>query len=326
MILYLSLVGTKGISPFRKINLLMNSILIFMVRVFIILVISSVLISCSQKGSKNTVNKQASVNEPVIDLSTIAQMKVATADGYRKVLGKLDQGDLESIHSAILLFKNCETDSLSRDSMFVAFNDFFTNLASGYLESNEKINAQLNNSRSKDTIEQVRKLFASYGIGLASSEGEYYLEPKYEYFLANFGSGLSQAYREYLAIDLQEQKVQFSDDAAILIPLDSLASRILIRESFLEKYPTFISAKMAQDQYAQYLGAYLAGMDNSRVFNLVTNRLNEEPKKSFEAFVANHPGRKSSEVVKDYLDLLRSTNYNYTDKVDSFLLSKVYQE
>ena len=92
----------------------------------------------------------------------------------------------------------------------------------------------------------------------------------------------------------------------------------------MTKYPNFISIKMAQDQYAQYLGAYLAGMDNSRVFDQSTNRLNDSSKVSFEAFILKNPQSNSTEVVKAYLDLLKSTNFNYTDRVDSFLLEKVY--
>ena len=82
--------------------------------------------------------------------------------------------------------------------------------------------------------------------------------------------------------------------------------------------------KMAQDQYAQYLGAFLAGMDNSRVFDPETNRLSDSTKTSFESFIVKSPEGKSAEVVKAYLNLLKSTNFNYTDKVDSFLLEKVY--
>ena len=40
--------------------------------------------------------------------------------------------------------------------------------------------------------------------------------------------------------------------------------------------------------------------------------------------IVKNPESKSTELVKAYLELLKSTNFNYTDRVDSFLLEKVY--
>lgn len=297
-----------------------------MLRNIFILFIIGTLCSCNLNRTKSTGNIPTTETEPKFDIEKIAQMRLTSADGYRKVLNNLDQSDLNSIGAAVALFKNCETDTISRDSMFVAFNWFFNNVAGGYLQNNEDVNLQLENPTSKDSIDKIKTMFASYGINLASSEGTYYLEPQKSYLLTNFGPGLSQAYSDYLAIEAKEEKERFAEDGTILIPTDSLISRIIAYENFMGRYPGFISLKIAQDQYAQYLGAYLAGIDNSRIFDVATNRLNDGQKKSFEGFIIKYPGRKSAEVVKAYLDLLQNTNFIYTDKVDSFLLEWVYME
>ena len=90
------------------------------------------------------------------------------------------------------------------------------------------------------------------------------------------------------------------------------------------RYPDFIELRLAQDEYTQYLGAYLSGTDNARAFNSNTSQLQDSLKLSLESFVLNHPGSKSADLVKDYLEMLKATNFNYTEKVDSFLLEKVY--
>lgn len=293
-------------------------------RTIFILLISSFLFACNFNQSKSADPGSASKGDSTVDLEKMAQLKLTNADEYRKVLDKFDQGELASLDVASLLFKNSVTDTLTRDSMFVVFTDFYNSVAGSYLENNERINTQLEKSPSSEAVKQLKVSLASYGIVLGSSEGTFYLEPQTEYLLTNFGSLLSPAYREYLTIGSKEQKTRFAEDGTILIPSDSLTSRIVAWENFMTKYPDFVSIKMAQDQYAQYMGAFLAGMDNSRVFDSVTNRLDDSSKVAFESFVLKNPESNSTEVVKAYLDLLKSTNFNYTDRVDSFLLEKVY--
>ena len=295
-------------------------------RILLYILIICLLTSCKFIRSNNAIKNSNSDNSKTVDLNSILQTKIVTVGDYRDILHLLDQGDLKSMEVAATLLKNCEADSVSLDSMFFEYCDFLNIATSSYLENNERISSQLSNSTSKDTIDKIGNILAPYGIGLVPFEGAWYLEPQNDFLLKNFGPKLTLAYREYLNIEVREQKVRFSEDGSILIPLDSLASRIITRESFLAKYPDFISGKIAQDQYAQYLGAYLAGMDNSKVFDNVTNLLKDEPKRSFESFIALNPNTKSAEIVKAYLEMLGSTNFYYTDKVDSFLLARIYQE
>ena len=289
-----------------------------------ILLISSLLFSCDFSPSKKTDSGSLAKGDSTIDLTKVAQMKLTNAAEYRKVLDRLDPGELTSLDAASTLFKNCLADSITRDSMFVVFNDFYTNVAGSYLENNENVSTQLEKAPASEEVKQLKNSLASYGILLSFSEGSFYLEPQTSYLVKTFGPSLSPAYREYLTIGSREQQTRFAEDGKILIPSDSLTARILNWENFMTKYPDFISIKVAQDQYAQYLGAFLAGMDNSRVFDPSSNHLSDSSKVSFEAFVVKNPESRSTEVVKAYLDLLKSTNFNYTDKVDSFLLEKVY--
>jgi hypothetical protein len=293
-------------------------------RYIFILLICSLLFSCNFNQSKSTDSSPGAVKDSTIDLEKLALMKLTHPDDYRQVLDKLDPGDLASLHLASTLFKNSVGDTLMRDSMFVVLNDFYTNVAGNYLENNEVVNTQLENSPSAEAINKIKTSLASYGMDLSSSEGTFYLEPQTEYLLRNYGAEISPAYREYLTISSKEQQTRFAEDGTILISSDSLTSRIVVWDNFMTKYPDFVSIKLAQDQYALYLGAYLSGMDNSRVFDPTTNHLNDSTKVSFEAFVVKNPESKSTEVVKAYLELLKSTNFNYTDRVDSFLLEKVY--
>lgn len=280
--------------------------------------------SCDFKQSKNKETNPLAITDSIVDIEKLSGMKLTNPDQYRQVIDKLDQGDLASIDIAKILFENSTADTLTRDSMFVVFNDFFNLAATGYLNNNEVIKEQFENSPSTEVVNKLKNILYTYGILVGSSEGNFYLDPQNDYLLQNFGSKLSSGYRDYLTILSKEQKARFAEDGAILIPVDSLISRIITWENFMSRYPDFISVKMAQDKYAQYLSAFLAGMDNSRVFDRSTNHLNDSVKVSFESFLVKYPQGKSSELVKAYLEMLKSTNFIYSERVDSFLLEKVY--
>jgi len=293
-------------------------------RNFLILLISSTLFACGFNQSKSPDNNPIIWNYTLINKEHLLQISLENSEDYRKVLEMLDKGDLASLDAAKMLIKNSTTDSLTRDSMFVDYIDFYHSVAGSYLENNENIIGNIENPPSTEAIDQLKSNLASYGFLLSQSKGTFYLEPQTEYLLQNFGAILSLAYRDYLTIGSKEQKSGFGKDQDYRIPSDSLIARIITWENFMVRYPKFISILMAEDQYAKYMSAFLAGTNETKVFNSETNLLSDSSKLSFESLILKNPESKSAEVVKAYLELLKTTNFNYTDKVDSFLIEKVY--
>ena len=191
-------------------------------RNFFILLIIILSISCNSNEPKTTNVKPLAANDTIPGLEKLSQWKLTSVNDYRQVLEKLDQGDLNSLDISGMLLKNCVADTVTRDSMFVVFNDFINNLTADYLENNEFISEQLTNSPSPEIITEIKNRLDSYGILLSSSYGTFYLEPKTEFLLQNFGSGLSRAYRDFLTISTIEQQNRFAEDGTILIPVDSI--------------------------------------------------------------------------------------------------------
>lgn len=296
-----------------------------MPRVFFLFFPLYFLISCnwSQKGPAKDTN-QKDQQQLFADPAKVARLKIGSADEYNQVLEMLNKKDLKSIDLAIKLFRNSAADSLSRDSMLVAFNDFLSVMAGTYLENSDSLQGKSGIDISKEATAQMKERLSGYGMMLTTSEGDFYLEPDNDYLIQNFSDKISPAYNEFLLIAASDQKEKFADDASILIPMDSLAKRITVWEDFMQKYPTFVSIGKAQDYYSQYLETFLSGTDNSKAFDPKTNKLKEDFKKSFEKYLAEYPDRKSAAVVKDYYDLLKSSGLVYSDKVDAFILEKVY--
>jgi hypothetical protein len=283
------------------------------------------LISCNlnQKGSGKDTNQKDQEQE-FADPGKIANLKIGNAGEYSQILEMLNKKDLKSIDLAIKIFRNAKADSLSRDSMLVAFNDFLSVMAGTYLENNDSLQGKSGIDISEAVTRQMKERLSGYGMMLTTSEGDFYLEPDNDYLIQNFSDKISPAYNEFLQITASDQKEKFADDSSILIPIDSLAKRITVWEDFMEKYPSFVSIGKAQDYYSQYLETYLSGTDNSKAFDIKSNKLKDDLKKSFEGYIAESPGRKSAAIVKDYYDLLKSSGFLYSEKVDAFILEKVY--
>ena len=273
-----------------------------------------------QGATSGPVKKEDSFADP----AKISQLKLTNALQFHEALEHLDPVDLTSLGAARTLFSNCVSDTLTRDSMFVDFNGFLNNLATTYLENNEMVANQLANSPSSESFNSVKGSFAANGLLLSSREGSFSLEPKTTFLLQQFGKELSGPYREFLSIRCREQESGFDKEGKVQIPADSLVSCILIWENFIQQNPGFISIRIAKENYAHYLSLFLAGVDNSRAFDPETNHLNDSLKVTFESFIAKNPESSSGQLVKAYLEMLKSNDFNYSDKVDSFLLEKVY--
>jgi len=269
-------------------------------------------------------SKGIALHDSIIDPDKIVRLKVTNAEDYDQVLDMLDKNKLNSISVAVRLFQNAKLDSLSRDSMFVGFNDFFALMANSYLENTDSLHAKLAGDVSEGTISRIKSALSDYGMNLTTAEGEYYLEPQTDWLIKNFGNKLSSGYVEFLTLSSKEQKEKFAADGIILIPVETLMARIIIWEDFIGKHPGFISLNKAEDFYTQYMEAFLSGTENSKAFDPASKKLNAKSKSAFEAYIQNNPGRKSTVVIKEYYDLLKSSNFLYSEKVDAFILEKLY--
>lgn len=283
------------------------------------------LAACNLRQTKQTGNSEDTASkDSIIDLNKINQVNLTNSQDYRQILDLLDKNNLNSINIAVKLYNNSKVDSQSRDSMFADYTDFFALIANSYLENNNILQNKTSAVIADTTVKRIKSSLADYGMNLTTAEGEYYLEPETDWMLQKFGDKLSNEYQEFLIISAEEQNEKFAEDGNLLISQDTLISRILKWEDFIEKYPSFISVNKAIDNYTRYLEAFLTGTENAKVFDPVTRKLNENSRKAFEAYIQKNPGKKSSQVVKDYYNLLKASDFLYTDKVDSFMLEKIY--
>ena len=291
---------------------------------FLILLIPFILLACNSPQQKNTGDSAGDATNHGVDTARIEQIRITTAAQYLQVIDTLDRGELSSLYVAATLLKNGVADSLTCDSLFAVYSDFLNRVAEGYLENNEKAGIDLLNSPSAEKIEQWKITFANYGIHLDSLNEAYLLKPNSAFLLLVFGDELTAAYRQFLTLVSEEEKRWTKGEWQNFKARDSLITTIITWENFIHQYPGFISIRDARQRYAQSLGDFLAGTTHSNVFDPETYLLNDSSKLSFELLILKNPQSVSAEIVKTYLEMLKTDNLRYSEKVDSFLLNKVY--
>jgi len=109
--------------------------------------------------------------------------------------------------------------------MFVIFNDFYNTLAGSYLENNEVVSTQIQNSPSPEVLNRIKNISCIVWNQPQLSGGTYYLEPQTEYLLKSFGPDLFiWPIVNTSPSEAKNRSRGFAEDGAILIPSDSLTA------------------------------------------------------------------------------------------------------
>jgi len=226
------------------------------------------------------------------------------------------------------IIKRCigSLNESDRDSLFILFNDAFYNAANSLTDSLgskhfgvlKKLEKNVNDSETKD----FKKRIDICGLSLLTTEGIFYVDAKSDYFYDLFKGEISPALDEFLKIRSKEMKQGYSEDAGLLISFADLYKHVIIWEDFRIKYPDFFLNGEAQEYYDTYLSTFLTGMDNTRTFDLETQKLLPEMKKLYEKIIARNESRKSTTIISDYYELLNTKGFQEPDDISKFLKSK----
>lgn len=150
-----------------------------------------------------------------------------------------------------------------------------------------------------DTIQRKIDLLDKAGLEIGDiGEGMVEIRPKPEYFLDLFNGHVSPDYQDFLAIEAEDNKVLFDNDAAITIAWKDVGTRVINWENFIAKYPESNLNKRARELYHYYQYAFLVGADNTPVLDYGTNKMYPETREAFEHFIKKYPDSPTSALVK----------------------------
>ena len=227
-------------------------------------------------------------------------------------------------------YLNTFTDS-DKDSVYVLFdrifykavNDFNNSLESRYSTLLDKRKSEIDNPEIYGIVNplliEFKRSLDVCGLTLLNSEGTYYVDANCDYYYNLFKDKVSPALTDYLKIRKKELNQGFSEDAELLISFHQLYERVLTWEDFTAKYPDFFNIREAQFYYASYLSTLITGMDNSQPFYTETGKLLPELRKLYLKITKRDDSRKSTNVIKDYYELLRVSDFSMPADLDQFL-------
>lgn len=164
-------------------------------------------------------------------------------------------------------------------------------------------------------VGEAEAWFRSRGLRLTWSEGSAYPSEDTGAWLRLAGPFVTTAMREYLARRDHDEAQGFTNDAALQIPWDSLAERIVAWDAFIEGHAGFVLVRDAEMWRGIYLRTYLTGLDNSRVFE---DGLVPEVRRSYERFVERHGTTRTGRLLAEYLEVLRGSGGRETAEVHAF--------
>ena len=117
-------------------------------------------------------------------------------------------------------------------------------------------------------LKKLKDTLTRNGFHIDADEGSPIIASDYTPFKARIEDHLTPAMKEYITQTIKETREGFQDDAAILIPPDSLAARTVWREKFTRLHPQFIYAGKAADNLLMYRVTLINGLDNTPVEQL----------------------------------------------------------
>jgi hypothetical protein len=233
------------------------------------------------------------------DLYTIA----TTADYLRDFLPKASEADQDSAywHFVQMYYRvvNNRTDSLSHKYPTIM-----------------KVLEKYETNSSTRAFEEYLSLF---GVGLYMSEGMYYLDVLPDYFYSIFDGHVSKGLNAYLEQRSKELAEGFSNDAGLRISFNQVYERVVAWENIIQEYPHFVMSVDADYYYKTYLETLLTGMDNSRVFDIETGKLDPEVQKLYESIIHSDGDSKAKTIVSEYYGVLSKNDFKYSEQQEACL-------
>ncbi len=146
-------------------------------------------------------------------------------------------------------------------------------------------------------------------------EGTWTVVPRSGFSIERFGQLLPPSARDFVSLDDRERNSRWQYDAAIVVPLSELGSRVAAWESYLERYPDSAFAQEARTRFRRALSALLLGTNNTPHFDYSTKRVRPDVIDALKAYTKAYPGTRSAEAVATTLRAIDRGGNMMTDAV-----------
>ncbi len=194
----------------------------------------------------------------------------------------------------------------------------FYSLIKTYYKTTEKINEDLFEKNNYDDIPD--KDYRNCWVKVLASEGAPYYVLNYSYLANKYEPYISQTYRDWLIF--QGKTVHIVEDAGLTVTPDKLREYIIYLEKFTKKNPDFVALEDVKNMNFAFVNMYLAGLDNTPVFDWASNTMNPEFKASYEKFLKSNTDSQYYPTVKIMYEQAEKYRFVNTQKFEHWMINE----
>ena len=250
---------------------------------------------------------------------TIAAASACNTEQYQQYGEKLDKSQVESVSLMTERYIKITAGVAPscQSSLFSTFRLFYYQAMEAFDDSKDTLLDQY--PLPARTVSQLNSEMAAIGWVLGESEGTYYIAETGDWMLSRFGKYLPEDWKLFLRQREMEISEKFSEDAGLLISWDELRERIIFWEGFLKKYPGFNEKATAEYYLSIYLSTYLSGMDNTRIYDFTSNKIDPDLVRSYRTYIENNKSSKYHGIINAQYEILKQHGFIYSEDVGTML-------
>jgi len=256
-------------------------------------------------------------------------------EDYTKFLATLSEKDIKSIPKALDYFneKLKGGDVKIVDGCYVKFNEFYEKVISAEGESFANKDElfqfkvyEVFNPESTDDNGKPKKEHIDYanslkenGFQLNSMEGNFFLEKNNKFINDKIIDFVSPVMKEYLTKTQKEKEEGYITIGAILIPIKSLAERIVFWENFVKKNGDFVLINQVKEMLKDYKIRLFTGMESNPVFNYETDVITNEFQTVFKFLIDNHSNTEIGKLTKEFYSIIEKNEFKDSEELKEFI-------
>lgn len=171
----------------------------------------------------------------------------------------------------------------------------------------------------EDTLLKEFQVYERYGISLFMFEGEPMAEVMPWYETQTFKRYLSECERELQKIFQREAEKPSVIDEEVVVDYSVISHRLFCCDMLMDKYPDDELTDVINERRLNYLSLFMYGTDNTPAFNWNDGQLRNEIRGSIQRYILKHPHAYSTPTLKEFIDLMRHSNFKRSGDVDLFI-------
>ncbi|MCC7521812.1 MAG: hypothetical protein IT220_09280 [Flavobacteriaceae bacterium] len=164
------------------------------------------------------------------------------------------------------------------------------------------------------------------GFELRASEGMAYIGESGAFISQNVMPFLDPLSASFLKIYARQLDFTCCEDAGIVITDQELVQRVYVWGKLMDQVGESKYKNIVENSYYGNLDLLFTGLDNTPAFDFDNEKFRQELIDEMQIMIDKYPQSRAAIEFQKYLEILKTENYLYTEKVQTYLKENIQQE